>query len=316
MRKFLFRQGLSALVTLMFALLILFVILQLNSDLFLSSQMGLEANDELRILTATQFQLNFPIEVRLVKWFGRIATGKIFDSYVYGDYMLPHLLKALGRSLSIIGLSVGFGAALSMALALLSVRYRNHIFDAFIRGFSLFGISVHELTFCVFFVVLLRRSMVGLAFLGDGDPLFASAFMNFWVASLLPIIFLTLRVLGISLRYIQSAMITVAQQDFIVAERSRGISNWVIYRRSVLGNSYSAIVPSLGAMVMEAANCMIIIEIFFRVPGFFSGFYQATLRQDTNLMMMHALVAIVFVILMNSLLDLLLAAVDPRITYN
>lgn len=316
MRKFIFRQGLSAFGTLFFALMILFLILQLNSDLFLANQMGLEANDELRIVTATQFQLNFPIEIRLVKWLGRIATGEVFNSFVYGNYMLPFLLKALGKSMLIIGISVALGAALSVSLSLLSVRFRNRYFDGFIRGFSLFGISVHELTFCVFFVVLLRRSMVGLAFLGDGEPLFTSDFMNFWVASLLPIGFLTLRLLGVSLRYIQSAMITVVQQDFIVAERSRGVSNWVIYWRSVLGNAYSAIVPSLGAMVMEAANCMIIIEVFFRVPGFFSGFYSATLRQDTNLMMMHAIVAIVCVILMNILLDLLLAAVDPRVSYH
>lgn len=316
MWRFIYRQSSQAIMTLFLALLILFTTLQLNSDLFIAGQMGWDANEELRLVTETEFQLNYPIAVRLVKWVGRVITGRIFDSYVYGGNILPYLLKALGTSLLVISISMVLGIALSIALAMLAVHHKHRFWDGWIRGISLLGISIHELTFCMFFVVLLRRSMVGLAFLGDGEPLFTSGFMNFWVASLLPILFLTMRLVGVSVRYIQSEMLSVISQEFIAAERSRGIPLWRIYWRSVLGNSYTAIVPSLGAMFIEATNCMVIVELLFRIPGFFVSFYYSALSQDTNLMIGHGIIAIALVIVINMLLDLLLAAVDPRITYN
>lgn len=316
MLRLLCRQVLFALITILIAITVLFFLVEINSDSFVASRLGLESNEELRFVVKTEYQLNLPLEMRFVKFFSRVLTLRLFVSNATNASILPGLLKDLAGSLTVALIGIALATLVAIFIALVSVHTKNKYLEYFCRLFGTLGLSMPEVNFALFFHVIFRTSLLGLVFLGLEKPMFSSPLFNRLVILALPVTFLVMKLFATSFRYIRAEMLHVMNQEFIMAEKSRGLSKMRIYLGSVLRNSYVAIIPSLGVLLLEAINSLIILEMFFPTSRFFKGFIQAAFKQDTYLIIAHFTLVIVAVVLVSWILDFFLALTNPRISYH
>ncbi len=316
MARYLIRQGLSMTVTLLVAMVLLFIVMQLNSDVFVAGKLGIFSTQEGTFVKKTEFQLNLPIDILFFKWISKVISGRIFTTNATNISILPHLLSSLKGSASVIVLAVLISLIITILLSLISINTKSRKVDGLCRILAVLGLSIPEMTYYLSLYALLGSSYLGLSFLGQGYLLFKSKILNFVVLNSLVTLFLVFRLYGVSFRYLRSQMLTVMNQEFITAEKSRGLSAYRINFGSIVRNSYVAIIPCAGTMVVEAMSSLVILEGYLSRSGFFGGFLNAAKSRDSFLVMAYFIVTIAALYALNLFLDFLLSLTDPRVIYD
>lgn len=315
MLRYMLRQTFFALSTMFFAILLIFVLYDLNTDMFLVSRYGSIFQESLVLVGKTEYNLNLPFFMRLLNWFSKVARGELFTNNVASISILPGLIISMAASLKIIFIAVLLSTLATIGMVIASLHFNHRGLESGIRFMGIVGISIPETLFCFTVFMLLRTNNLGLSLLGQGYPLFESPMLNYLAICLIPTSFLTFKLCGLSFRYLRSEMLAIKESEFIVAEKSRGLSNMRVYIGGILKNAYNAIIPNLATLVVEAMATMIVIESFFPVSRFFANFTMAAVNQDSHLVIANFVLVLTFLLLFNLLLDFLIGLIDPRVSY-
>lgn len=129
----------------------------------------------------------------------------------------------------------------------------------------------------------------------------------------LPVASLGLVYLALYLRVMRSAMAEVWRLDFVLAARARGVPRRRIVLRHVARNALLPLVTMLGLQAAAMLGGSVVIETLFSVPGLGRLAHEAVTARDTPLLLGIILTSALLVILVNLLVDLLYAALDPRV---
>ncbi len=129
----------------------------------------------------------------------------------------------------------------------------------------------------------------------------------------LPVASLGLIYLALYLRVMRSAMAEVWRTDFILGARARGLSRRRIVLRHVARNALLPLVTMLGLQSAAMLGGSIVVESLFSIPGLGRLAQEAVTARDTPLLLGVILVSAILVIIVNLLVDLAYAAIDPRI---
>jgi peptide/nickel transport system permease protein len=116
-------------------------------------------------------------------------------------------------------------------------------------------------------------------------------------------------------RYMRSSMLENALQDYVRTARAKGLSEWVVVLKHILRNSLIPMVTLLADLLPSLVGGSVIIETIFSIPGIGQLGYQAVLARDYPVVL--GLFAISSALTLFGILvaDLLLAVVDPRISF-
>ncbi len=118
--------------------------------------------------------------------------------------------------------------------------------------------------------------------------------------------------IGIVARITRSALIDVAQEDFVVTSVAKGMSRNAIVRRHLLPNAAISIVTIIGLELGVLLSGTIIVEVIFSWPGIGTLLYQAISVRDTPLTIGVVVTYTALFILLNVLIDIVYVAIDPR----
>ena len=116
-------------------------------------------------------------------------------------------------------------------------------------------------------------------------------------------------------RIMRSAMIDALGQDYIRTARSKGLGEWTVTFKHALRNSLIPVVTFLGADLASLMGGAIITEGIFNINGVGGTIYQAVIRGEAPTVVSFVTVLIVVYLVANLIVDLLYAALDPRIRY-
>lgn len=131
---------------------------------------------------------------------------------------------------------------------------------------------------------------------------------------ILPAVTLALFYVAIYTRLTRSSMLEVYRLDFIRTARSRGLSERAVARHA-LRNALLPVVSLAGVQLGHVLGGSILVETVFAWPGLGRLLFDALMQRDVNLLLGILFVSSVVVILVNLLVDLLYAWLDPRIVY-
>lgn len=266
------------------------------------------------------FGLDQPLPVQYVKMMQHLFVSRDLTSFVNrGEQVVPQIAQAAPITVSVV-----LGAAIvsmlsAFVLGLLSATQRGRFVDPLVMALAVLGISIP-----VFWLGELANLMTQ-GSLHDG--------VFSWVPSLgytpftrnpgqwaLHLLFpwLTMAVLytGIYSRVLRAELITALDEDYVQAARAKGISE----RRVVLRHAFRcALIPvialfglDIGVLVGGAA---LLTEVVFGLPGVGYLTYQALQSVDLPMIMGTVIYASFFVVLMNALVDILHARLDPRVRH-
>ncbi len=129
----------------------------------------------------------------------------------------------------------------------------------------------------------------------------------------LPVASLGLIYLALFLRVMRTAMAAVWPLDFVLFARSKGLSRRRIVLRHVARNAALPLITVLGLQAATMLGGSVVIESVFAIPGFGRLAQEAVSGRDTPLLMGIILTSAVFVIVINLVVDILYAVLDPRI---
>ena len=211
-------------------------------------------------------------------------------------------LSAYGLVLTLlIGIAGGVVAALR----------QNTVVDQAAMLGAMLGISMPSFFIAPLLVLLFA---VHLGWLPSGGYVpFTDSPWGWFRAATLPAVALALLQVGLLARITRSTMLEVLRQDYVRTARAKGLSAWSVVGKHALANALIPITTVVGITVSLLVSGSVVIETIFSVPGIGQLLTQAVLNRDYPLVQGGLLVLTTLLVLVNIGVDVLYAALDPRV---
>jgi peptide/nickel transport system permease protein len=261
----------------------------------------------------TALGLDRPLYIQFALWFEHVLRGDLGRSIFLRQPVTRAIWDHLGPTASLTTLAEVLALAVAVPSGILAAWKRNTRFDQGFMMLVLLGVSIPSfwtgLNLIALFAVTVRLFPVA----GYVSPL---AGVGPWLASLiLPAVALGFTQAGLVARMARDATIDVLAEDYIRTARSKGVREPRVLARHAFRN---ALIPTMTVVGTSLANLLsgaVVVETVFVLPGIGNLIVQSISRRDYPVIEGVVLfVALVYVVV-NLGVDLLYAALDPRITY-
>ena len=274
---------------------------------------GDEANPE--ILERIRKDLGFdrPYHVQLGNWALNMLRGdlgtSIFSKREITELILPRLQPTLSLGVQVMVISTVLGVSTGMISAWRSGSKTDRTLMFFaVLGFATPGFWLAFIMIWAFAVNLGWFPVLGYSPLGDGIlKHLHSMFLPVAVNSVLAFAFIS--------RITRSAMLDVMREDYIRTARAKGLSDFTVFLRHAMRPSAIPVVTVIGAAVAGLATGFVITESIFAIPGLGRMLVDAIVRRDYPIIQALLMVVATVLILVNLLIDVIYAYIDPRIRY-
>ena len=132
----------------------------------------------------------------------------------------------------------------------------------------------------------------------------------------LPVLCMTYGALAALSRYARTGLLDTIRADFIRTARAKGLSEEVVIIKHAARNGMIPIITLLGTLLPVLIGGSVVIEVIFGIPGMGKMSFEAIMLRDYNVIMAILLIASSLTLIGMLISDLLLALVDPRITFD
>ena len=129
-----------------------------------------------------------------------------------------------------------------------------------------------------------------------------------------PTVTLALIYMAIYLRIMRASMLEVSTLDFVRTARAKGLSRNQIIRHHILRNALLPMITIMGLQAGAILGGSVVIESVFSLPGIGKLAYESVIQRDLNMLLGIVFVSALMVIVVNFVVDLIYAYLDPRIT--
>ncbi|MAW85166.1 MAG: peptide ABC transporter [Phyllobacteriaceae bacterium] len=311
MTAYLLKRLLIGILTLLFASVVVFAVLEVVPGDPARLMLGMNATEDAVQALREQMGLNQPLLTRYVTWLADFASGDFGRSLTYSVPVIDLVAERLVVSLPLAIMALALSTAIAIPAGLFAAARRGRAADTATMGLAQVGVAIPNfwlaLLLVYVFAVWLRLVPAG-GFPGWGNGVWPGI-----KALLLPAIALALPQAAILARVTRSALIEVLGEDYIRTARAKGLPRSRVLWRHALRN---ALIPVLTIMGLQFAFLLagtIIIENVFYLPGLGRLLFQAITQRDLIVVESVIMLLVASVILVNLLVDLSYAAVDPRL---
>ena len=301
-----------ALVLLAVSLLVFFMIRLIPGD---AVAIMLGANTEVtpdRVAALrARIGLDQPVLTQYAGWIGGALRGDFGVSLWTGRPVAEEIVTHLWPTLQLTVLSLLMAAGLAVPAGCLMARYHGRWADAVMRVATIAGLTIPSFWLAIVLILVLAALFPTAQALGyvpfSQDPLGNIARLA------LPAFCLGLPILANLSRLLRSAMLEALGQDYIRTARAKGASDSAVLYKHALRNALIPFVTSLGIMTGYLIGGSIVIEQVFAIPGLGRLILGAIAERNYPLLQAVILVVAAGFVVVNFLVDLLYAAIDPRV---
>jgi peptide/nickel transport system permease protein len=334
MTSYIIRRLLSLIPTLFGVSIIVFLFLRMipgDPALALAGEHATEANVE-RI--REEFGLNEPLPQQYLTYMGKILRGDLGRSILSRRPIIDEIRARFPATAELSLCALIVAMVVGLPAGIISATKRNSIFDNMAMVGSLLGISMPifwlGLMLNWFFAVRLGW-LPSVTRLSSGIELQritnliivdsiltgnAEALLNGIQHLILPAVALGTIPMAIIARMTRSAMLEVLEQDYIRTARAKGLAERVVTTRHALMNALLPVITVLGLQVGVLLSGAVLTETIFAWPGLGRWLYLSILSRDYPIVQGMALFITVLFLVVNLLVDVSYALVDPRIRYD
>jgi len=274
-------------------------------------RLGATATPEAVKALSTQLGLDRPPTERYLRWVGGMLRGDLGLSVSYDTPVSELISERLAVTAPLAVIAMLMTTVLALALGLYAASRHNQLGDVGVMTLSQIGIAVPNFWFAILLILLFAVKLQWFSAGGfpgwDDDPWQALK------ALLLPAVSLAVVQAAILARITRSAVLDVLREDFVRTARAKGLSQRAVLWRHVLRNAF---VPVLTVMGLQFANLVtgtIVVENVFSLPGLGRLVFQAISNRDVLLVQGIVMLLAATVIVINFIVDVLYAVIDPRL---
>ena len=253
-----------------------------------------------------QYNLDAPLHEQFIGYMSDLLRGDLGPSYRLRDFRVNDLIGAafplslkLGAMAMLLAVVVGVGAGTIAALR------QNSVLDRVVMTLAMTGISIPVFVIAPVLVLLLAVHLHWLPAGWSG----AQGGGRF----VLPVISLALPQVAYIARLTRASMIDVLASDFVRTARAQGLGTSAIVRFHALKPSMLPVVSYRGPAIAAILTGSVVVEEIFGIPGLGQHFVRGALNRDYTLVLGIVVFYATLVVLLNLIVDLLYAVIDPRI---
>lgn len=284
-------------------------------DNMLGQERTMEDVERLR----AQLGLDQPVPIQYVKFLGEAAKGNFGVSYRQGREVSEIILERAPATLELAAVSAIFAVIMGIALGVFTAIRRDGFAANFIMSASLIGVSLPTFLIGILLIYLFSVELGWLPSFGRGEVVKVGNWTTGFLtetglkALILPAITLGLYQMTLIMRLVRSEMLEVLRQDYIRFARARGISDRTINFRHALKNTMVPVITIIGLQLGAIIAFAIITETVFQWPGLGLLFINAIQFVDIPVMAAYLMMISVMFVVINLLVDVLYAFIDPRL---
>jgi peptide/nickel transport system permease protein len=315
MGVFLLKRFATFLATLAVASVLVFAVLELLPGNAAEVILGDTATPESLASLQAKLGLDRPPLQRYTDWVGGLLQGRTAQSISYDTPTAELIAERMRVTLPLAVLSMALTVVLALALGIYAASHHNRLGDVGVMAASQVGIAIPNFWFAILLILLFAVKLQWVSAGGfpgwtedDGGGVWEGL-----QALILPSIALALVQAAILARVTRSAVLEVMREDFVRTARAKGLTRRQALWRHVLRN---AMIPVLTVMGLQFANLItgtIVVENVFVLPGVGRLIFQAISNRDLVVVRDVVMLLAAVVVVVNFVVDVLYALIDPRL---
>ena len=251
--------------------------------------------------------LKDPLYVQVGKFIYNALRGDLGISYRYriNAKITDIISSKIGISMKVGLISMVVSLLLGMALGVLMARSKGGFADKLGNAYIVFIQAVPNAVYFIF-IQLYGSDLFGVSMLYKETE---------WTSLILPVISLALPSISSYAMWLRRYMVDETNKDYIKLARAKGVPNSTIWFRHVFRNSVVPMVNLIPGSILLTISGSIYVESLYSIPGMGGLLVDVIKRQDNNMVLALVVIFAVMSILGLLLGDLLMAIVDPRISF-
>jgi peptide/nickel transport system permease protein len=264
------------------------------------------------------YGLDLSVAMQLANYLWRLIRLDLGFSAIYGKPVSTVIVERLPVTLLLMTASLSFAFFMGLVLGVVAARRVNRWPDTLISTLGLIFYATPSFWFGLMAIVVFSIYLQWLPAGGFEDITmsYSGLARTLDIAShlVLPTLTLGLIFLAIYLRIMRASMLEVLNLDFVRTARSKGLDETRIVTRHVLRNALLPMVTLIGLQAGTMLGGSVVVESVFSLPGLGRLAYESVVQRDLNTLLGIVFVSALLVIVVNFIVDLAYARLDPRIT--
>ncbi|KKB85973.1 glutathione ABC transporter permease [Devosia limi DSM 17137] len=256
--------------------------------------------------------LDKPILVQYGQWIWNALQGNLGTSLWTGRPVTQEIAANIWPTIELTVLSILFGAGLAIPLGCFMAEARGKGAEVAVRIGAIAGLTIPSFWLGIVSIFMVAKFLPGVQALGyvpfHQDPLGNLQRM------ILPVIALSLPMLANLSRLVRSAMLDALNQDYIRTAKAKGAGRRRIIYKHALRNALIPFITSVGVAAGYLLGGAIVIEQVFAIPGLGRLVLGAIAERNYPLVQATILVMTFAFVMVNFIVDLLYAVIDPRVS--
>jgi len=311
MLAFALRRFVALLATLVVASAVVFTAMEVLPGDPAQVMLGTQARPDTLAALRLQLGLDRPAPERYVEWVAGMLRGDLGKSYTYSTPVAELVRERVQVSLPLALLALGLTAGIAIPLGAVAAARRNTAADVSIMSMTQIGIAVPNFWFAMLLVLLFAITLRWLP--SGGFPGWNAGVWPGLRALILPAVALALPQASILARVMRSSLLETLSDDYVRTARAKGLSQGQALRRHALRNALIPVLTIMGLQFSFLLAGTIIIENVFYLPGLGRLVFQAINQRDLMVVKSVVMLLVTSVIVVNFLVDIAYAIVDPRL---
>jgi peptide/nickel transport system permease protein len=260
-----------------------------------------------------QMNLDEPIHIRYLTWIGNVLQGDLGVSLISGEPVLDQILRRAPVNFQLMLVAMFFIIVIGIPLGTLAAYKQFTWIDNTIRIGAIFGYVIPN-----FWLATIAVLIVSLYFPRSGVlnyvPFSEDPIANIR-GLLLPGLVLSLTTVTYITRLTRATVLDALRQDYVRTARAKGLSERIVLTVHVISNSMIPVATVLGIQVGVLIGGLVLTEEIFMLPGIGRMILLSIESRDFMVLAGSILFVAVIFVLVNLIIDILYAFLDPRIRY-
>jgi peptide/nickel transport system permease protein len=294
--------------------IICFMLVQIAPGDPLTAIMPVDATAQEQAAMRAAYGLDKPLPVQYAIWITNVLQGDMGKSIATGRPVASEVFRAVENSLLLAFSASVIAFPIGLFLGFLAGYFRDTAFDKVITAIAIAGVSVPNYWLGIVLVIIFSVTLGWLPSIGAG-PGGSQDWSWDWAHIrhlILPAVTLAVVPIGIVARTVRALVGDIFSMDFVQVLYAKGMTHFDVLRH-VMKNAAATALSVIGLQLGYLLGGSILIETVFNWPG--SGFLLSTaiFQRDLPLLQGAILVLALFFVFANLIVDVLQAAIDPRI---
>jgi peptide/nickel transport system permease protein len=304
MKKFIIKRLGLALISLFLLSLTIFLLMRVTGDpAVLLAEPGASAADLDAI--RQQFGLDRPVWIQYISFITHLVRGDFGQSFYYRTDVFELYLSRLPASLLLASAAMAFSLIIGIPTGIIAAVRVNQWWDSVGKIFALLGLSMPSFWVGLVMILFFSVYLGWLPSSGSGTVLHL----------VMPSIALGWVFAAAHMRLTRSSMLDVLGSEYVKLARLKGLPEALVISKHAFKNALIPVLTLAGINLVIMVNVAVVVETVFAWPGVGRLLYEGIAFRDFPVVQATVLLGGVMIVIVNLLVDILYAVIDPRIRY-